>query len=164
MSNNHLMEGIEEELKKYNFTDEKFEQLYQYTLLVPSLTNQRLDHWNGLQVANQILHALDLSAELFALSIKVKEIIYAERKRQGGMAYLERSLEYFKQTGTKVTESAKSAYMEIDNAHCIWRVKEAAAIALMEYMKRKHNQFEEAHRLCKLAYRNDNPVSGDTRM
>lgn len=152
---NYLTTGIELELEKYNFTESRFKELSEYTALIPNLTGSRLDKWNGLQLANRILVATDLVAELLAISIKVKMEIYGERKKQGGLAFLERSGKYFEKNGVKATESSKAEYKEIDEEYNTMRVKEAASEALVEYLKIKASQFDKAYYLCKSAYDGD---------
>lgn len=156
MENFNIYLGLEEELSKYQLTGEKFEKIYQFSKLIPMITNQRLDKWNGLQLANHFLVAMDFINELYSLAIRLRNEINSDRKREGGLAYLERSGVYFEKSGTKSTESSKSAYVETDPSYIKCRSKEDAADALVEYLKNKYSIFEKSHHLCKQAFCEDN--------
>lgn len=157
---NHLLTGIEDILTQYGFTEHKFADMHRYSSLVPSMTNKRIDYWNGMQMANMFLVAMDLAAELLSIATRVKELLYAERHRQGGQAYLIRAPQYLQETGGKATDSARVHYKDLDDQYQNCRIREAAASGLIEYLKAKKYQFEEAHRLCKLMYKEDKPING----
>jgi len=150
-----LLENIQGELEDNNFKIEHLEELYGYLNLIPSLTNQRLDRWNGLQVANKLLEGQSLASELHSIALRVKGRLYARRKREFGLAFLERSQEYFKRMEIKSTESGKTAYAEADELHVIAREREAAAEALCTYLQNKVSELEKGYYLCRSAHDTD---------
>lgn len=127
----------------------------EYLNWIPEITKQRLDVWNAHQLANRLLVGESFASELFSIALRVKGLIYSQRKRAGGIAFLEKSEQYFQQKGLKATDTAKNNYVEIDEEHVRYREKEAAIEALVAYLDGKKSVLEKGHHLCKQAYKVD---------
>jgi len=150
-----IPENIQEELAKYSLTLKRLEELSDYSNLIPSLTNQRLDKFNGQKMANKMLSAKDLASELYSIAIRVKGEIHSRRKREQSLAFLQRSVEYLTLHSLKVTDSAKNSFVEADPMVFKYRDKESSVDALCSFLYGKVDSFKEAIHICKQAHMND---------
>ena len=149
-----------EPLTQAGFTRKRFEELQAGTRLIASLTSRRVDRWDGMKLANKLLELRDVALELYSVAASLEKDTYTERKRQGSIAYLERSTFYFKERSIKPTEMGKEAYKRLDRQYVECAKKEAAAHGLTLYLKGKVTQFQDAYYMIKQIYTADNETKG----
>ena len=156
ISSESLLDGILEDLEVYGFTQIKLQMIWEYSHLIPNLVNQRLDKWNGMKLANKFLVAEEQVSELISVVDRVKGLLYADRKKAAGIAFLEKSADYITLKSIKSTETAKTSYADIDEDFQKLKKKEAMMDALSNFLYRKHEHFKQAHHMCKQLYSTDN--------
>jgi hypothetical protein len=130
----------------------------------------KVNHINAPDYMAKFMKAKDIASTLYAQSVYEHDVARRERKKAWSIAKLDRASNILKMKGLKVTESATSAYADMDAEYLqacemesYWRAKE-------EYFKNKLFSFQDAHKDVRSIYEKEKePVgsrsalpSGDT--
>jgi len=100
-------------------------------------------------VASRSLAAQDFISEMLPYVIRLLNNAQAETKKQKGLAFLERSDEYCTKKDIKCTDSAKKAYVDIDENSLASIKREGGAKALYTYLSNRYQDMDNCHNYAK---------------
>jgi len=101
------------------------------------------------RVAVLSLAAQDFISELLPYIVRLYSNCQTETKKQKGLAFLEGYEDYCSARDIKPTDSAKKAYVDIDEDSIASAKKEAATKALFTYLTNRYQDMDNCHNYAK---------------
>lgn len=122
---------------------QKMLDLHKYEALISAIPS--IGPHNAPYYMKMFLEGKDLASGLHARALFEYERSKAEAKEQHAVAYLERSIEYFKQRDIKPTDELRKQYVQTDSHYKTAKETEDYNLAMMTLLEGKVYKFNAAH-------------------